>query len=464
MAEVRPLPGIRYAADDLAALVSPPYDVISPEAQDRYYARDPHNIVRLELGRDEPGDDSLNNRYSRAAKAFADWRLEGVFEQDTPSLYLYEQRFTVNGQRYTRRGLMARVRLEPWDAGVVLPHERTLSKPKDDRLKLLRACAANLSPIMALYDDPAGDLASLLEQVAAGKPAVDFADEAGERHRLWVIDNAAIAERVAGFFRERQLYIADGHHRYETALAYRDEVATVRKEPLAPDDPANFTLMSLSAVEDPGLVVLPTHRIVRGVADLPRLRVNNRLRDALSVNFDVMALHGVHHHTLASADTDADTNVDWISHLLAITEDDRAADERPVVLVLAMPREDNPQLCFRLRLRPEGHAAMAAAHPEASDAWRRLDVAVLHELVLNQVLGITDEQVRAGEHVTYTRDVVAALAATLKHRDSAQLAALLNPTPPTAIRDVARAGDRMPQKSTYFYPKLVTGLVINPLW
>ena len=456
MAEVRPLPGIRYATGNLAALVTPPYDVISPAAQDHYYARDPHNIIRLELGRDEPGDNELNNRYTRAAKTFADWRLAGVFTQDTPALYLYEQRFAAHGRSYIRRGLMARVGLEPWDAGVVLPHERTLSKPKDDRLKLLRACAANLSPIMALYDDPGGDLASLLEQVAAGTPAADFEDEAGERHRLWVIANEAIAARVAGFFRDRQLYIADGHHRYETALAYRDEVAALRKEPLPPDDPANFTLMSLTAVDDPGLVVLPTHRIIRGV-ESKRIAY---LHDALTSNFDVSELPGYQLQGPTSTFSDAD----WSTGLLTITDSDRGSDEQPAVFVLAIRHRENPQVTYRVRLRPEGRAAMEAAYPEASAAWRQLDVAVLHELILNQALGISDAQVQAGEHVTYTRDAPAALEAVREGRDGAQVAVLLNPTPPAAIRDVARAGDRMPQKSTYFYPKLITGLVINPIW
>ena len=424
MAEVRPLPGIRYAAGDLAALVTPPYDVISLEAQQRYYERDPRNIIRLELGLDEPGDDELNNRYTRAAQTFADWRLQGVFRQDAPALYLYEQRFSANGREHTRRGLMCRVRLEPWEAIVVLPHERTMSKPKDDRLKLLRACAANLSPIMSLYDDPSGDLASLLEQVVAGEPNADFVDEVDEQHRLWVIENEAIAARVAGFFRERQLYIADGHHRYETALTYRDEVASLRKEPLPPDDPANFTLMSLSAVEDPGLVVLPTHRIIRGV----NVGSVDELRKELGRYFKIRPMA-------------------------------EGQEQRSSTFILVTPEQS-----YLLELRPEGWAAMDAAHPEASAAWRRLDVAALHELILNQALGIGEEQVRAGEHVTYTRDAEAAVAAVREGRDGAQLAVLLNPTPPAAIRDVARAGDRMPQKSTYFYPKLITGLVINPVW
>ena len=440
MADVRALPGIRYTSRDLAALVTPPYDVISPEAQARYYERHPENIIRLELGRDQPGDDALDNRYTRAAVTFSDWRLRGILAQDAPSLYLYEQRFTVEGQERIRLSLLARVRLEPWDAGVILPHERTLSKPKDDRLKLYRACAANLSPIMALYDDPAAELAEIFAEVRRTTPLADFADEAGEGHRLWLIPGATTALEIAAFFHNRQLYIADGHHRYETGLAYRDEVAQARKE-LLEDDAANFTLMALSAVEDPGLLVLPTHRMLR---DLPADRLA-ALDERLRAHFDVTSLGpGAGGAALIERLTTA------------------ANAGAPTVFALVRPEDT-----LLLTLRDEGRQAMARLEGEradASDAWRRLDLAVLHELLLNRALGVTDEQVRAGEHVTYTRDAPAAIAAVRQRKDGTQLAVLVNATPPAAIRDVARAGDRMPQKSTYFYPKLITGLVINPLW
>ncbi len=452
MADVRPLPGIRYALEsDLAAVVTPPYDVISPEAQARYYARDPHNIIRLELGRDERGDDELGNRYTRAALTFAEWRVSGVLRQDAPALYLYEQRFSIPGAggARKRRGLFARVRIEPWEEGVVLPHERTLSKPKDDRLKLTRATAATLSPIMALYDDADGELAALFGKTARRKPEVAFTDEAGEEHRLWPLRDAPLIARVADFFRDRQLYIADGHHRYETALAYREELRETRRE-LPPDDAANFTLMALSAIEDPGLVVLPTHRIVRGVAP-ERLTV---FRDELRAYFEVTPLGELGGlATLNVAET-----------LAALT----AAGEggRRVAFVMV-----TPDGAFLLRQTAGGEAAMdaldptrAGDHAGVSEAWRRLDVAGLHELVLTRGLGINEQMVRVGEGVTYTRDASAAVEAVHGGADGAQLAFLLNPTPPTAIRDVARAGDRMPQKSTYFYPKLITGLVINPLW
>jgi uncharacterized protein (DUF1015 family) len=443
MADVRPLPGLRYSATaDLAALVTPPYDVISPDAQAGYYARHPDNIIRLELGQDQPSDDELNDRYTRAAVTFAEWRLQGILAQDPPTYYLYEQRFTVASAEHARTSLLARVRLEPWDAQVILPHERTLSQPKDDRLKLLRACAANLSPIMALYDDPKGALAKRLAKVRRAKPAAALSDDAGEEHRLWQTSDALLAAHISAFFGDRQLYIADGHHRYETALAYRDEVRELRRE-LVADDAANFVLMALCPLEDAGLVVLPTHRLLR---DLAPERLEG-LDAALDPWFE--------HESLPGGDVDA-----WTARL-AEAGAAAGADGASALVLL------RPAGAALLRLRPAGRAAMREAgrgsgDDHHSDAWRALDVAVLHELVLDRALGVTAPAIQAGQHVTYTRDASAAAAAV--RQGHAQLAVLLNPTPPAQVRDVARAGDRMPQKSTYFYPKLITGLVINPLW
>jgi uncharacterized protein (DUF1015 family) len=448
MADVRPLPGLRYTAtEDLAARVTPPYDVISPEAQARYYERHPENIIRLELGREAPGDNELDDRYTRAAVTFAEWRLRGVLAQDAPALYLYEQRFTAGGATHTRSSLLARVRLEPWDAGVVLPHERTLSKPKDDRLKLLRASAANLSPIMALYDDAKNELGKRLARARKGPPKIAFSDEAGEQHSLWPATDALLAARVSAFFSSRQIYIADGHHRYETALAYRDEVRALRRE-IFPDDAVNFVLMALTAVEDPGLVVLPTHRIVRAVSP-ERLAALDTVLDAW---FDQVPVPG------------GDGVEGWVTPLAEASH----ADGGATALVLV-----RPEGATVLRLRPGGRAAMRSAAAVSgvedagdgeahTEAWGALDVAVLHELVLRRALGIGTAAVGSGEYITYARDPAAAVTAV--RQGEAALAFLLNPTPPAAIRNVALAGDRMPQKSTYFYPKLITGLVINPLW
>lgn len=433
MADIRPFAGIQYAPElgpHLAALVTPPYDVISPEAQVAYYDRHPNNIIRLELGLDEPGDDTLNNRYTRAAATFADWRLRGVMRQDArPAMYLYRQRFQRGGKDYWRASLLARVRLEPWEAGVVLPHEKTMAKPKSDRLKLLRACAANLSPIMALYQDEQETLQQLFKALNEFSPEVDFTDEAGEDHWLLPITDEAHIRTIQDFFVEQRLYIADGHHRYETALAYRDELREMRKD-LHPEDAANFVLMSLSAFEDPGVVILPTHRLVKGVA-AERVR---GLAESLKPFFTVEALPA---------------SVSATQALEALSAEGDAA----FVLVMA-------EQTFRLQARPDVAQRMAATG--RSSAWQALDVAILQTLALEEGLGLDAEAMTGGDFLTYLRDADAAVAAV--QQGKAQLAALVRSTRVEQLRDVAAAGDRMPQKSTYFYPKLITGLVINPLW
>ena len=433
MADIRPFSGIHYAPDlrpHLAALVTPPYDVISPEAQVAYYDRHPNNIIRLELGLDEPGDDTLNNRYTRAAAIFAEWRLRGIMRQDErPTMYLYRQRFQSGGKDYWRASLLARVRLEPWEAGVVLPHEKTMAKPKSDRLKLLRACAANLSPIMALYQDEQGTLQQLFKALNEFSPEADFTDEAGEEHWLLPITDEAHLRTIQDFFTHQRLYIADGHHRYETALAYRDELREMRKD-LHPEDAANFVLMSLSAFEDPGVVILPTHRLIKGVA-AERVR---GLAESLKPYFTLEALPASASATQA---------------LEALAAEAAAA----FVLVTA-------EQTFRLRARPEVAQRMAATGHSA--AWQSLAVAILQTVALEEGLGLDAEAMTSGDFLTYIRDADAAVAAV--QQGSAQLAALVRPTRVEQLRDVAAVGDRMPQKSTYFYPKLITGLVLNPLW
>jgi uncharacterized protein (DUF1015 family) len=436
MAEVQPLRGIHYvsqAIGDLSQIVTPPYDVISEEAQARYYERNPYNIIRLELGRDEPNDTVLNNRYTRAATMLAEWRIQDILrEDDAPRYYCYQQVFTYNGQSYTRTSLLARVRLEPWSARVVLPHEHTMAKPKSDRLKLMEACATNISPIMSMYDDPQGRIRNLLSSYAAD-PEVQITDEAQEEHRLHAITDEQQIALIQDFFSERRLYIADGHHRYETALNYRDEVLATRKR-LHSDDAVNFTLMALIDLDDPGLLVLPTHRLVSSLSqDALEALSNQQLGQYFMVRALAMGDYPpeVPLQMLAQADGDVPSCVICTaeqSWLVSLNEQGKA------------------------RMEQSGHSA----------AWNALDVAVAHTLVLEALLGLTADDLTAGTHVRYTRDTLQALQAI--QNGEAQVALLLNPTRVRQICEVAEANDRMPQKSTYFYPKLITGLVMNPLW
>jgi len=435
MADVQPLRGIRYASDiigDLAEVVTPPYDVISQEAQARYYARHPYNFIRLEFGQEEATDMTLNNRYTRATSTFAEWRRNGALRQEvTPCYYFYQQQFTHNSQTYTRTSLLARVRLEPWSAKVVLPHEHTMTKPKNDRLQLLRACVTNFSPLMSMYDDPQGRMRRLLS-VYATDAEVQMTDEAHEEHRLQPITDPTHSGLIQNFFAERQLYIADGHHRYETALNYREEIREMRHH-LDDEDAVNFVLMALIDVDDPGLLVLPTHRLLFGLSPEAINALNS---EQLAQYFTVRNLN-------RAATSDA-----------MLAELSQVGEEQPSLVVSTKERN------WLLMLNEQGKKQMLASGHSA--AWNDLDVAVAHTLILEALLGIHAEEVTSGTYVRYTRDAGQALEAV--HSGNAQGALLLNATRVRQICEVAQADDRMPQKSTYYYPKLISGLVMNPLW
>lgn len=433
MADVYPLRGIRYTPEvvgDLAEIVTPPFDVISEDAQERYYERNPYNVIRLELGKITPQDDSLDNRYTRAAQALAEWRYAGVLRQDeSPAYYAYRQVFTHGGQSYARTSLLARIRLEPWEKHVVLRHEFTRKKDKDDRLQLLRACSVNLSPIMSMYNDPQGRVRRLLGD-ALRQPQVHITDEAGEEHLLQPLTDPTTIERIQDFFAERQIYIADGHHRYETALNYRNEVLEMRHE-LSDNDPVNFVMMALTDLDDPGLLVLPTHRLL---FDLSPEALANLTSASLARYLDVRELERV----------DAS----------ALRELARAGETAPSFL-LATPAQS-----WLLSLNEQGQARMARAGHSA--AWKELDVSIAHTLILEDLLHLEAEDLTAGRYVSYTHEEQEALDAVAHGR--AQVALFLNATRVRQICDIADADDQMPQKSTYFYPKLITGLVMNPLW
>ncbi len=433
MADVRPFRALRYdpaVAGDPSRLVAPPYDVIDADEQRRLYAASPYNVVRLEYGEERPDDAPGRDRYARAAADLRRWREEGVLVlDDRPRFYLYEQEFQDEGRR-RRRALMAAVRLEPWERGVILPHERTLPKPKEDRLRLLRSVRANISPVFGLYRDR-GALGGLLEP--EDPPLLEAATPDGQRHRLFALPqrhDAAIAQALS----ERVVYVADGHHRYETALAYRDE-RRQESERWTGEEPENFVLMALVAADDPGLVVLPAHRLLRPPVtphDLaPRLSRFFEIEDVTPRSWDGTAL----------------------LRLLARL----AAAGRETVAFGALGLEEQRYHLLRLT---SFEAVEPLMPPEKPAVWKRLDVAVLQHAVLKACLGIDESAVAEGEVVSYTEDADQARLAV--ERGRARLAFLLNPTPVEHILAVADARERLPQKSTYFYPKLATGLVMYP--
>ena len=435
---IEPLRGWRYdpARVDLAKAVAPPYDVIGEADQIELYGRDPHNIVRVILGRQFPEDVPTQNRYTRAAEHLREWRREGALRQDAPALYLYEQEFAAfardGGPVHVRRGVLARVRLSEWGRDGIYPHEKTLAGPKADRLELMRATHADTEPIFGLVADPGGRFSTLLSGLARRDAfAFDIPESDGCRNRLAVLDDPESLRRFEPFAANAVIYIADGHHRYETALAYRDEIRA-RRFPAGVAQPphgaldCDYILMLLVPDSDPGLVIHPTHRRVRDVSGFDA----GRLLDGCRRFFDI--------ESFADAD-----------RLLA------GLDEVPEpAFGLALP--DGLR---RLRLKDPG--AMARRLPAAAPAVRDLDVSVLHTLILEDLLGVDEAKLLAKENIDYTKSADEAMRAARLGDGGTQCAFLLRATRMDQLRAVADAGGVMPQKSTYFYPKALSGLVLN---
>ncbi len=463
MSRIQPLRGWRYdlgaaGAASLDELLTPPYDVISPAQQAAFYDRHRDNVVRLELTRDEAGDDDQANRYTRAAATLADWRRRGVLrEEPSPAIYLLRQRYTLpTGQTATRSGLIFRLRLAPWGDGI-LPHERTFPAAKADRLALTIATGAQCSPIFLLYSDPSGQVHAPLA-VAADERAPDalYRDEDGVEHALWAVTEPAVLAAVAAALEAKTFYIADGHHRYETALNYQrwrrggglpdalapaplsswQGVPTYTLAPPAPPaalQPFDTAWVYAAGIEDPGLAILPTHRCIH---DLP--------------GFDAGRL-------LAGLG----------EHFLVTPVDDDAALEKPgfyrrnrvsgTVFALLLPGQPGG---FLLQLRDDP-ATAARLHVDYPPVVAAVDVAVLQSLVLGPLLGIDPDPAELKRFVAFTPSAAEAVEGVRAGRYQAVF--LVNPTPLAQLQAVSDAGEVMPPKATYFYPKLPAGLVINCL-
>jgi uncharacterized protein (DUF1015 family) len=447
MPTIAPFRALRYDLKHVGALsnvICPPYDVIDANLQNRLYKLHPANIIRAELNRDEPGDSDSNNRYTRAAKFLKNWREEGVvYEEPRPAVYVYHQTFEAEGQQHTRRGFMVRCRLERFGKGKIYPHEETLSGPKQDRLQLTRACRANLSQIFGLFPDQSNEAQELLEKAVAGQTPVEATDHLGVVHRMWTVTDDAVISKLNGIMGPKPMFIADGHHRYETACNYRDELAAAGK--LSPDHPANYVLMMCVGMSDPGLLVLPTHRLFRGLPSMTSQQLIGKLEP---------------YFTTRQAGEGAD---------LASTlwEGIEAAGDQGVIGFFT--GEDERWTIAKAT--EAGQKKMAEIAPEHSADWQGLGVSILHKLVVETLLGATDlpkpkyvhtigevvESLEQGD--TATRDATGIMGQGGRF----ELGALVMPATVDHIRSISQHNERMPAKSTYFYPKLVSGLVINPL-
>ena len=410
MAKIYPFRSLRYALDriPIEKVVTQPYDKISSEMQDRYYALHPNNIVRIICGKSNPGDSDFNNVYTRAASTLKQWRENGILQPlPEPAFFIYFQRFSVPGESElrTRKGFVGVGQLEDYANKVIFPHERTLTGPKKDRLELLRRTRTQFEQIFMLYEDPERRIDRVMDEVARRPADIRIHDEYGVEHLLWTVLDREKLLFMQAQMADRRLVIADGHHRYETALAYRDEMKGARGSDRIP--------MTFFNMDSPGLTVLPTHRIL---ANLPSFDAETLFKRAAEF-FDP-----------------------W-------------KGTRPTIGVFV-----HGELSF-LQLKAE--LDLSSLMPDLSEKQRILDVVVLHRLILERCLGITEDAVKKESYITYVREREIAMDAVRSGR--AQVAFLLNPTRLDQIRDIAYEGNVMPQKSTDFYPKVLSGLTMYSL-
>jgi uncharacterized protein (DUF1015 family) len=432
MADIRAFRAIRYdlgRAGVLSDLVAPPYDVIDPPLQQALYERSPYNVVHLILNKEEPGDNEAKNRYTRAAHFLREWLRQGILVQDSArALYVCHQEFEVEGKRYTRHGFMARVRLERFGEGRIYPHEETMPGPRADRLKLFQATAMNLSQVFGLYPDEEGTVQAQLDAAVGRALPLEATDHLGVVSRLWPVTDQHVVSSVTGLLGPRPVFIADGHHRYETALRYLEE-RRAAGEARDPEAAAGFVLMMLVSMSDPGLVILPTHRLISGLPELTA----ERLRQVLGTHFECEEVGRGEPGALDAWELiEADGGQDLLGF-------GTVADG----------------LWQTARFRTP--AVMAELAPRHSEAWRGLAVALLHELVLGRLAPRLGGQPQC-RYVHLLREVTEATAVK-----QCQLAVLVPLATMRHVEQIAGNLEKMPPKSTYFYPKLLSGLVFNSL-
>ena len=421
MADVQPLRALRYApALDLSQAVCPPFDTISPELQQALYGHSPYNAVRIELAKENGG-----SRYENATRTLREFIANGTLvRDDEPAYYLHRQTFTAAGRQHTRQMLFARLRVTPWADGEVLPHEQTFGAPKEDRIQNMRATGINASPVFLIYRDAGGAVQQILQSGNSQTSVAEFAGDGAEHHSLTRIEGAgakALYQALGG----EKLYIADGHHRYETALTYREEVRATAAS-WSGDEAANFALVALAAADDPGLVVLPIHRVTRGGDGW------DEVRPRIEAMFDVATVTG----DIATA--------------LA----ERAGS--PAFGLIA--RESDTDLLLTVN----DAATVSGALPnDRSPEWKALDYSIANHAIMQSCLGLTAKQMKEYKTVQFTADAVEAVASV--RQGDARYAVIMNPISAHRVLELADAGERMPQKSTFFYPKVPTGLVFNPV-
>ncbi len=433
MVQIQAFRGLRYDlahVGSLSDVVAPPYDVIDATLQDQLYKRHPANVIRLILNRDEPGD-AADERYERAARYLKNWRREGVLMTEAdPAIYVYHQVFRTDAGEFTRHGFMARLTLEPFGEGSVFPHEETHAAAKADRLKLLTACRTNLSQIFGIYPDPQNEVQQRLQSLIEETAPLEATDHLGVIHRMWPLTDIHAIGEVAALMSDKPVFVADGHHRYETACNYRNQLR--EQGGLDPNHPANTVLMMFVGMSDPGMIVLPTHRLFRGAPALDAAELAQALGDCFQC---------------------------------------QTVGQGPDVAEFVWPRVEaggqgalglytaKDQTWTLAELTAEGAQRMEQIAADRSLDWQGLGVGILHRLVMEDLLQAHD--MPKAEYVHQVAEVIEHL--TQDEAGEYPLAALVMPATLDHIRAISENAERMPPKSTYFYPKLLSGLVLNPL-
>ena len=444
MAEAHPFRALRYDTNrvKLVDVLTQPYDKITPLMQERYYAASPYNLIAIEKGKSLPDDSGENNVYTRAGQKIREWMAHGILAQDqVPSMYVYSQDYMVPGTHThkVRIGFIALGRLEDYAAKIVFPHERTLSAPKADRIELLRHTHVQTGQLFMLYDDAPRQIDTYLEEIARTPTPLELHDEFEVTHRLWPVTEAAFIRRIQTAMTDKKIIIADGHHRYETALNLRNENRTRlgKIDPLAAHE---FAMMTFINSHSRGLTILPTHRLVRNVANFDFQQFRNRLTPV----FDWYS------YPFLNSEERESSYAEFRKDFAGQNHGRRAIGIYPGTI------DGNAGAFYLFLLRKD--ADLEALLPDMSEAQRGLDVVLLHRLILEKGLGITAEAVEAEKNLSYERDLEMAIAAVDK--GEAQLACLLNPVRVQQVVEIALGGGVLPQKSTDFYPKLLSGLAI----
>ena len=438
MAKIAPFRGIVYnevKAGTIDTLVCPPYDIISPAEQQDLYRKSPYNVIRLEYGLTSPADGDDDNRYTRSAAVLEDWSRTAILQQHKePAFYVYEMEYKVGKDDKKLRGIVCLVRIEDYDSGIVKPHETTLSGPKTDRLNLLRACKASFSQIFSLFSDPRSTVANILAKVPR-KPEMEVSHSDGVVHRVWSLCDMNDIKIITRELEDKPIFIADGHHRYDTALNYRNEQRRASGT-FTGEEGFNYVGMFLARLEDPGLTILPAHRALFNLTDFDP----QRFEDDLNRYFNIERI-------------DFDKRSEFKDLLTVLDTMAHRADHAHVFGM----RVKGEHSYYLLTLR--NVADMDALLPDKSQAYRRLDVSILHHLIIDKLLGIRMETHKLGLNIEYIK--AAEEADKRVHDNAAEIVFFMNPTKVREVKEMAAAGERMPQKATYFYPKLLTGLVMH---